>query len=235
MRKIAVLFFAMAMIGGCAGNKTKKPETISQIRVDRQESQLVKQVERNFGNSNCHYNLGKYYQNMALLDKAEYEYNLALGFDPVNRDAQAAMVKTLELAGKTERSQQVAGIYIDQIDVFAEDALLLGRAFQREGLSDYALQCYQKAVVLAPESAALQKQIGYFYLAKGEKIRAEEYFRRSFQLDPYQADVAGELGRMGVVVSIPQKVKKDPLKEMWKKITGVFKPKKKTIENQQQM
>ena len=38
---------------------------------------------------------------------------------------------------------------------------------------------------------------------------AEEYLRRSFQLNPYQPEVAGELGRMGVVVQIPRKRQKN--------------------------
>ena len=33
---------------------------------------------------------------------------------------------------------------------------------------------------------------------------------RSYQLDPIQPDVAGQLGRMGVVVQIPRKTKKNP-------------------------
>jgi len=58
----------------------------------------------------------------------------------------------------------------------------------------------------------LHKQIGYYYLSKREQVRAEEYLRRSFQLDPYQAEVAGELGRLGIVVQIPRKVEKNTKK-----------------------
>jgi hypothetical protein len=40
-------------------------------------------------------------------------------------------------------------------------------------------------------------------LGKGDKEHAKEYFVRSFQLDPKQQEVAGELGKLGVEVKIP--------------------------------
>jgi len=40
-------------------------------------------------------------------------------------------------------------------------------------------------------------------LGKGDKDRAKEYLVRSFQLDPTQPEVAGELGKLGVEVKIP--------------------------------
>jgi hypothetical protein len=48
--------------------------------------------------------------------------------------------------------------------------------------------------------------LGYYYLSKNDTVRAKEYFTRSFQLDPGQPEVAGELGRLGVEVRIPGKV-----------------------------
>jgi hypothetical protein len=47
--------------------------------------------------------------------------------------------------------------------------------------------------------------MGYYYLSKNDKVRAKEYLVRSFQLDPNQPEVAGELGRLGVEVRIPQR------------------------------
>jgi len=44
--------------------------------------------------------------------------------------------------------------------------------------------------------------MGYYYLSKGDEDKAKEYFKKSFSLDPSQADVAAELGRLGVMVHI---------------------------------
>jgi tetratricopeptide (TPR) repeat protein len=79
-------------------------------------------------------------------------------------------------------------------------------------LDEYALTCYQQALRLAPNSAKINRQIGYYYLSKGNKAQGKDYLSRSFQLNPNQPDVAGELGRLGVVVKVPRKVQKQTKK-----------------------
>ena len=105
--------------------------------------------------------------------------------------------------GQAQRAQIVAELYISQTAVSAANSLRLGKAFQNEGLGEYALSCYYQASGLDPEWAEPYKQIGLHYLAAGDKVRAEENLRRSFELDPYQPDVSGELGRMGVPIQTP--------------------------------
>lgn len=94
---------------------------------------------------------------------------------------------------------------MNQAGTSASASLRLGQAFQKELMDEYAVACYQQALALAPNSAAIHRQIGYYYLSKGDRVRAEEYLKRSFAIDPYQAEVAGVLGRLGVVVQIPRK------------------------------
>jgi len=230
MRYLFIICMVVSfMVAGC-NHGQKMPGEVSQKRVNYRETQLLEYVNRNYSNPAGHYELGKYYQKARMYDKAVFELNLALSLAPVHRDAQAALIKTLILSSKEEQSKQFAQTYLTQASVMAEDSLLLGRAFQAEGLDDYALQCYQKATELAPDSADLQKQIGYFYLSKSENGKAQEYFTKSFQTDPYQADVARELGKMGVGVEVPQKVKKNPIGKAWKSVKGIFKKKPKTQE-----
>ena len=50
----------------------------------------------------------------------------------------------------------------------------LGKAFQTEMLDDEALACYNQALKIAPDSAELNKQIGYYYYEKNDLIRAEQ-------------------------------------------------------------
>jgi Flp pilus assembly protein TadD len=65
---------------------------------------------------------------------------------------------------------------------------------------------------MAPNSAKINRQIGYYYLSKGNKDVARDYLSRSFQLNPNQPEVAGELGRLGVAVKIPRKTEKSTKK-----------------------
>ena len=62
---------------------------------------------------------------------------------------------------------------------------------------------------MAPSSAKAHKHTGFYYLTKNDNTRAKEHLTRSFQLDPKQPEVAGELGRLGVEVRIPRKTEKD--------------------------
>ena len=53
---------------------------------------------------------------------------------------------------------------------------------------------------MSPNSAEINKQIGYYYLSKNDNVRAKDFLIRSFDLNRNQPEVAGELGRLGVVI-----------------------------------
>ncbi|MCE5186441.1 MAG: hypothetical protein LLF76_09980 [Planctomycetaceae bacterium] len=200
-RIVLIAAAAMLTLSGCgwfSENQITNPS-------ESQRQALLSQIDRKYENPAAHYKLGKLYHADGLLDKAEWEYRVAIGFDPVLYSAQAAVVKVLQDMKDTDKSKMAAQMYLDQAAVSAQASLKLGRALQNEGLDTYALAAYQQAANLAPTSAVVFKQLGLFYLAKGDNARAEENLRRSIQLDPYQPDVAGELGRMGVMVQIPQR------------------------------
>ncbi|MEK7996436.1 MAG: hypothetical protein AAB403_21760 [Planctomycetota bacterium] len=166
---------------------------------------MLKELERKFENPQAHFELAQLYQAEGLLQKAEYHYNVALSFDPAHVQAQAAMVKLFLESGDAAKGKTYADVYVNQSSGSAVQSLRLAMALQKEELDEYALACYQQALNLAPNSARVNKQIGYYYLSKNDKVRAKEYLVRSFQLDPNQPEVAGELGRLGVEVRIPRK------------------------------
>jgi len=211
--KTTIILLALTFLSaGCQRQSKKKISEIRPAETDKLKQELLNKVEKKYGDSESHYKLGKLYYDDGLWNKSEWEFNVALGFNPVHRRAQAAMIKTLLAAGNDRKAKLMAEIYMNQAGASAEASLLLGRAFQKELLDEYALDCYQQALGRAPNSAVLYRQIGYYYLSKGDRVRAEENLKRSFQIDPYQAEVAGELGRMGIVVQIPRKIEKNTKK-----------------------
>ena len=82
---------------------------------------------------------------------------------------------------------------------------------------------------MAPDSARINRDLGYYYLRKGDKNLAKDYLSRSFNIDPMQPEVAEELGRMGVVIETPHKSTKADAKKVdaAESKTAVSKPKKK--------
>jgi Tfp pilus assembly protein PilF len=187
---------------GCSGSgdlNRVNPETLNP-----EKERLQREIDRKFDNAEAHYQLGKIYQGEGLLQRADWEFTLALQFDPIMYKAQAAKVRVYQMMRQLDKSKLAAELYINQSTASAESSAMLGRGFQQEGLEEYALTCYQQALAKAPNSAALHKQIGLYYLGKNDLARAEEYLRQSIQIDPYQPEVAEQLGRMGVVIQVPQ-------------------------------
>jgi tetratricopeptide (TPR) repeat protein len=195
-----------AQIGG---GKKPQGDEVEKTPAEEKKALLLKQIDRKFENPEAHFELGQLYHADGLWSQAENQYNTAMRFDPAHRRAQAAMVRLLIDGGDTNRAKLYADIYMNQVASSPTESLRLGQAFQKQNLDDYALSCYHQALHLAPNSAGVNKQIGYYYLSKNDKAKAQEYLTRSFQIDPRQPDVAGELGRLGVAVRIPQNTEKN--------------------------
>ena len=195
------------LLFGCNSQQAKVAEAnrIKNMPADARKADLQKLLDRKFENQDAHYELAQFYQAEGLWPKAEYHYNVALGFDPSNAEAQAAMVRLFLDSGDTAKSKTYADVHINQARASATQSLRLAMAFQKQQLDEYALACYQQALHLAPSSAKVHKHIGFYYLTKNDNTKAKEHLTRSFQLDPKQPEVAGELGRLGVEVRIPRK------------------------------
>lgn len=201
-------FLCTTLLVGCTNQKVAGSGKLKRIPSEQKKAALLKTLDRKFENPQAHYELGQLYQAERLWMKAEYHYNVALGFNPAHREAQAAMVKVFFDSGDTAKAKIYADIYMNQVAGSASEAFRLGLAFQKQLLDEYAFDCYMQALHLAPNSAKVHRQLGYYYLSKNDKVRAEEYLKRSFQLDPVQPEVAGELGRLGVEIRIPRKTEK---------------------------
>jgi tetratricopeptide (TPR) repeat protein len=220
LRRIIVVDFLLSfalLVGGCQSfgmgkAKSSTKDEITMTPTEEKKAKLLKAIDRKFENPQAHFELGQLYQADGMWSQAEHEYNVALSFDPVHRKAQAARVKVLLAIGDTVKSELLADEYMGQASVSPAESLKLGLAFQAQKLDDYALACYQQALHLAPTSAKINRQIGYYYLSRGDRELAKSYLSRSFQLDPLQSEVAGELGRLGVAVAIPRKTQKDTTK-----------------------
>lgn len=166
------------------------------------KAELLKFLDRKFEDPDAHFQLAQLYHAEGQWGQAEYHYSVALSFDPAKDEARAAMVKLFLDAGDTANSKICADGYMNQAANSAMLSLRLAMAFQNEQLDGYALDAFQQALNLAPTSAEVNKQMGFYYLTKGDKARAKDHFIASYQSDNSQPDVAHELGRLGVELRI---------------------------------
>ncbi len=199
-----MMFLAVSalLLTGCHEQDQKKSEPIT-ISPELRKAQLLKEIDRKYENPQAHYELGRIFHTDGLWSKAENEYRVAIAFDPILWDAEAALVKLFLDKGDEAKAERTALNAIDRASYSAAASLGLAKAFQKEYLDKYALKCHSQALALSPNSAEVYKHIGYYYLAKRNVALAEANLRHSFELDPYQPEVAGELGRMGIIVEVP--------------------------------
>ncbi|HSV26416.1 MAG TPA: tetratricopeptide repeat protein [Sedimentisphaerales bacterium] len=191
------------LVAGCAPRASvpvqrDARQTVQLPPVD-DESSLLGAIQRDFSNPDLHFRLGRVYHQQGKLASAEFEYERALIFDPLHFDSQAALVKLWLDAGNNMQAEREIDKYINRAGT-AQNLVDLGMAFHRQGMLDAAKRCYDLAIRRDPQSAAAHKQLGLYYLSRNDRTSAGQMFTRSFELDPYQADVAMELGRLGITV-----------------------------------
>ena len=219
---ITVIFVFFLILGcsvltGCKYMPGQDPDDLSMkelenIPEEKTKAKLLKEIDHKYQDPVAHYQLGQVYQDEGLWAEAENQYNTALTFDPVYRRAQAGRVRVLMEMGDQQQASTSAEHYINQASATAVGSLKLGLGFQKQELDDYALRCYRQALNLSPNSAKVNRQIGYYYLSKNNDQMAIEYLTRSFQLDRNQPEVAGQLGKLGVVIEIPRSKPESPKK-----------------------
>ena len=57
---------------------------------------------------------------------------------------------------------------------------------------DEAIAQFQQAIAIAPERAAIRKDLGYTYIKVGENVLARDQFRAAMEIDPADTQVAME-------------------------------------------
>ena len=120
-RTITILSLVLALILVGCESTPKAPDTVQEeMVVERNpKAQLVEQIDRKYENPEAHYQLGKLAYAEGQLDKADFEYRVALGFNPVHYRAQAGVVKVAAEQKQTERAQVIAELYVNQAAVSA--------------------------------------------------------------------------------------------------------------------
>jgi len=177
---------------------------VATVTSDPTEAQLLNELQQKFENPQVHYELARLYHRAQNWNKAEWYYNNTLGFDPAHKAAQAGFVKLFLDRGDPAKADQFANAYIGQAArTSVRETLRLGWEFKQLNLDDYTLRCFRQALDLDPNSAEANKQMGFYYYEKNDKAKAKQYLLRSFELDARQPEVAGTLGKLGVVVELP--------------------------------
>lgn len=199
-----LLSIALFVLWGCNSEPPRATRgPVTTVTGDATEAQLLSELDKKYENPQVHYDLARLYHKSQNWLKADFHYSRAISFDPAFRAAQAGQIKMFLDRGETAKAEQYANGYIRDTAGSVSEMLRLGWEFEQAGLDTYALRCYRQALDAAPDSPEANRQMGFYYMTKKDQTQAKRHLMRSFELNPRQPDVAGALGRLGVVVEAP--------------------------------
>ena len=208
---VSLIFFVICLfVIGCAEqSKIEHQEPLGPPPEDAEygfkKLYYQKQLEQKYENPWAHYQLAKLYFSDGWWNKAQFHGELAVQFSPMMFEAQALVIKTLIASGKESLAKVKLKEYTDLAGDDTGKLYMLGKQLRENNLNQYAYDIYQSAYSDENTSADITRELGYYYLARGQKVMARKYFVESFELDPFQKDVAWELGRLGVAVKVQEK------------------------------
>jgi len=146
-----------------------------------------------------HHNLGAYYEQMNMLEKAVPEYFTALNKE--NRNNLVARNWTYYDLGAIYQGvhqDEKALYYYNQAQKyqphFAPTHVGKGLLFMRQGLYDRAQSSFQKAVEADPENASAYGNIGFLHLLRGNIKEAIVSLKMATMKDPENAKALRHLG-----------------------------------------
>jgi uncharacterized protein HemY len=200
--KVCVLVWGWIIPAGCDVSPSTPP-AVARPMPD-QEQFLLSLVERNYQDPEAHYQVGEYYHSRQQWDKAQDHLELALNFAPSFRKCQVALIQMLLDKGDRQAADRTVNKFYRQLSNSPLEMVSLAKAFAGGGLDSYAQACFTEATKVSPPSALAFKELGFYWLGKNDVTKAKLSLIRSFEVDPGQADVAGALGELGVVVAVPR-------------------------------
>ena len=164
---------------------------------------LKKSLDSNHENSPSHYWLGHCYQATGNPDKAIYEYQLALRFDPALDLAQVALIKIYHQTGRIDEALLAAKKYFEHKDAPAREFIVIADDFAKDGMGNHVLLAYRQAQKLEPRNPVPAIAMADYYFKLGQTEPAIKSLSNAFKINPYYPGLAQKLGQHGMKVSIP--------------------------------
>jgi tetratricopeptide (TPR) repeat protein len=206
--RFLTILLALTLMGGCALRSVRmnqKAQVYIQFgEYEKARNILIDSFKINHENPASHYWLGHCYEQTGQMEKAIYEYGLAVRFDPAMHLAQVSYIKALYRANQIDQAYIATQKYLEHKEVPVRDTIGLAEDFVSEDMFDLARMCYTQAQKNEPDNARPSVEIADFYFAQGQQHSAIEYLKQAFRIDPLYPGLARQLGSHGHRVDIPQ-------------------------------
>ncbi len=169
---------------------------------------LEQSLDYDFENAASHYWLAVCYENLggsAAIQKAVWNYEQAVSFEPTLHLAQHGYIKALYRQDKQDKSLQATRSYMKAfVAESARDYKPTINSFLEAGMVEHALIVVEKAHEVDPHNDMPYLLLARYYRDRDNKDKEVQYLTEAFKADPYNVETARRLGTLGHVVNIPQ-------------------------------
>lgn len=172
--------------------------------IDQAMPLLQKSVDYDYENPASHYWLGQCYEQKNKLDKAIFEYEVAIRFAPSMELAQLALISALHRQGRIDESVQACKVFCKNKYGLACDILTIAKDFADKGMDHQAVLLYKRAQEVEPDNAVPSIALADFYKAKGQSKMEVSSLTEALMINPYYPGLARRLGELGQRVKIPE-------------------------------
>jgi len=204
----AILVLILVVWQGC-GVEAVRSNRRAQVYLEHDQYELAKQeleksVTLDFENPATHYWLAKCYEALNETTKAEWEYALAVRFNPASDLFQMSYIKFLNDNGKQKESQRATKLFLEHKEGAMRDFLRLGEAFIAENMDKQGLMAYFAAAKVEPKNVIPLLTVADYFASKGDTDKEAEYRVEAFKINPYYPGLAKWLGEHGLRVDVPE-------------------------------
>ncbi len=155
--------------------------------------------------SKAHYNLGLFYQNRNMPDKAMEQYLITINLSPGFAEAYNNIGHIYEGRNIPDKAMVYYQIAIDLSPNFPEAHYNLGLFYQARNMPDKAEAEYLTAIKLKPDYEKAHYYLGLSYQARNMFDKAMEQYLTAIKLKPDHAEARFNLGFIYLSLNMPDK------------------------------
>jgi tetratricopeptide (TPR) repeat protein len=222
---VALILAGVLWMGGCTVDAVRLNQK-AQIyydynKYDEAIELLEKSVKADYENPASHYWLGRCFEAQGKLEKAIFEYGLAVRFGPSVDNLNIALVRALYNFGEQEKSMQATRQFLAHREGRAGDFYYIAEQFHEQGMDDQAILAYQHAQQVEPRNPEPSLRLADFYQSLGEPELARNCLVQAMKIDPTYPGLARKLGEQHYQVEIPQPTQPAPPSGMEEKLKNL--------------
>ncbi len=205
-----ILSLGLLVLSGCSESvklSNQGQALVKYGQFPQAQEKLTQSLNYDYENAEAHYWLGRCYHAEGKIEKAIYQYSLAVRFVPSKDVYQVTYIKSLYNNGQKNEAFEAAQTFLrltKKDPTYTQDKIVLAQHFAQSGMLDLAMMTCDYATVQDPGNASPVVAKADLYFKSGQKQVGVETLREAFRIDPYFPGLASRLGTHGLRVNIPQ-------------------------------